>query len=150
MKSSAVDKALHGCCPPLLLPVLLALLLLGLTACVNTTALSCSAGEHRNINEMLFFGRDMPGGEVSADEWQEFVENVITPRFPQGLSVWLVYGQWKMADGTIIQENSFALNVLHDNNAASNTFIEEIMSTYKSRYQQEAVLRVKSSACVSY
>jgi hypothetical protein len=129
----------------------LAAILVSLTACLNTATLNCAAGEHREINEMLYFGRDiMSKGEVSAEQWQQFVDEVVTPRFPRGLSVWPVYGQWKMADGIIIQENSFALNVLHRNDAASNTAIVEIMETYKSRFQQEAVLRVKGSACVSF
>jgi len=127
------------------------ILLAGLSACANTQSLGCAPGEQRSISETLFFGRDIQmSGEVSDEQWQDFVDNVITPRFSQGLSVWPVYGQWKMADGTIVQEKSFALHVLHQNSAASNQAIEEIMSTYKTRFQQEAVLRVKDSACISY
>jgi hypothetical protein len=126
-------------------------LLSSLAACANLQSPGCAPGEHRNISETLFFGRDiLMSGEVSDQQWGEFVENVITPRFPQGLSVWPVSGQWKMADGTIIKEKSFALNVVHDDSAARNTAVEEIMNTYKTRFQQEAVLRIKSTACVSY
>jgi hypothetical protein len=122
-----------------------------LAACVATPGPACAPGEVRNISETLFFGRDiLMSGEVSDEQWQDFVANVITPRFPQGLSVWPVNGQWKMADGTIVRENSFALNVVHDDSAAKNTAVEEIMNTYKTRFQQEAVLRIKSTACVSY
>ncbi|MBV9833354.1 MAG: DUF3574 domain-containing protein, partial [Alphaproteobacteria bacterium] len=44
----------------------------------------------------LYFGRNIPGGgEVSDAQWRQFLDEVVTPRFPDGLSVLDVYGQWK-------------------------------------------------------
>lgn len=34
-----------------------------------------------------FFGRNRPGGEVSEEQFQKFLQTVVTPRFPDGLTV---------------------------------------------------------------
>lgn len=37
------------------------------------------------ISDRLFFGRDIPGGGMVSDaDWAAFLEEIVTPRFPQG------------------------------------------------------------------
>jgi hypothetical protein len=127
-----------------------ALLLSSVVGCSGMAATQCSAGQHRNISETLYFGTGKAEGQVSQAEWQAFVDVVITPRFPQGLSIWPAYGQWRSATGTIIQEDSYVLNVIHEGEPASEVAITEIMNIYKQEFQQEAVLRVESTVCVSF
>lgn len=129
----------------------LAVLLLAvglLPGCTTMTASSCAAGQSY-INEMLYFGTDTPDGEVSAEQWQTFVEEVVTPRFPQGLTTWPANGQWRMQTGEIIQEGTYVLSLIHRGEAERNAAVNEIMETYKTEFQQEAVLRVQSPVCVS-
>ena len=126
------------------------IIMVGLSACASPMTQSCGVGQHQNISEMLYFGTGMADGQISNEQWQSFVDDVITPRFPQGLSIWPVYGQWQSASGTIIQEDSYVLNVMHAGEPGSEVAITEIMSSYKQQYQQEAVLRVQSKVCVSY
>jgi hypothetical protein len=58
------------------------------------------------IQKDLFFGRNIAGGgEVSETEFEQFIDNTITPRFPDGLTVFDADGQFKDSTGTII-ENS--------------------------------------------
>lgn len=111
---------------------------------------SCGPGQQQNISETLYFGTGMTDGQVSNVEWQSFVDDVITPRFPQGLSIWPVYGQWQSAAGPVIREDSYVLNVMHAGEPGSEVAITEIMNSYKQQFQQEAVLRVQSKVCVSY
>lgn len=99
---------------------------------------------------MLYFGTDKPEGEVSSEDWQAFVEEVVTPRFPQGLTVWPAYGQWRMASGEIIQEGTYVLHVMHLGEPGRDIAIQEIIEAYKSRFEQEAVLRVQDDVCVSF
>jgi len=110
----------------------------------------CAGGQQPYVSETLYFGRDKPGGEVSSEEWQNFVDTVVTPRFPQGLTVWPAYGQWRMASGEIIQEGSYVLHVMHLGEPVSDVAIGEIMESYKNNFQQEAVLRVQDEVCVSF
>jgi hypothetical protein len=120
------------------------------TACTSLAPQSCPVGQQGMIAEHLYFGTAKPGGQVSADEWRAFVDEVITPRFPQGLSVWQASGQWKSVAGPIVRESSYVLNVVHESNAATDDAIIDIMAAYKTRFQQEAVLRVRSPACASF
>ncbi len=130
--------------------VALALLTLGLGACAVPMAQRCTAGQQQFINEMLYFGTDTPDGEVSDEDWQGFVETVVTPRFPQGLTAWPAYGQWRMNTGEIVQEGSYVLSLLHAGEAERNAAVVEIMESYKLQFQQEAVLRVQAPVCVSF
>ncbi|MGZ5661296.1 MAG: DUF3574 domain-containing protein [Usitatibacter sp.] len=52
--------------------------------------------------------------------------------------------------GPIVREPSYILNIVHESSAAADASITEIMKTYKEEFRQEAVLRVRSPACVSF
>ena len=44
----------------------------------------------------LFFGRDKDGWRnISDAEWSDFLASVVTPSFPDGLTVFDGYGQWR-------------------------------------------------------
>lgn len=59
-------------------------------------------------------------------------------------------GQWRAADGAIVRESSNVLDLIHPDDTVSEQAVTAIVGTYKLRFQQEAVLRVKAHACVSY
>ena len=125
-------------------------LALALTGCASLREPVCAPGAERSVNDLLYFGTATPGGVVTSGQWAEFLSASVTPRFPQGLSVWPATGQWKGADGTVVREASFVLNLVHPDDDRSEGAIREITGEYKARFSQEAVLRVKSNACVSF
>jgi hypothetical protein len=110
----------------------------------------CRPGEQRAIADLLYFGTAKPGGIVSNKDWSDFLAGVITPRFPAGLTAWPAFGQWQSTHGALIHENAFVLNLVHPADEASEAAVRSIVSEYKSRFQQESVLRVKANACTSY
>jgi hypothetical protein len=120
------------------------------TACTGLGRQSCPGGQQAMTAEYLYFGVAKPEGQVSADDWRAFLDEVVTPRFSQGLSVWQASGQWKSAAGPIVREPSYVLNIVHESSEATDAAILGIMNSYKSRFRQEAVLRVRSTACVSF
>ena len=120
------------------------------SASASPPALRCAAGEQAFVGDLLYFGTTTPGGIVSADDWADFLRTSVTPRFPQGLSVWPAAGQWLGKDGKIAREPSFVLNVVHADDDAAEHAIQAIRQDYETRFAQEAVLRVKSAACVSF
>lgn len=122
----------------------------GIAGCASAPAPACASGEQPMISEMLYFGTRTPGGIVTAEQWTQFLAEVVTPRFPRGLTVWPASGQWKSRDGSITREASYALNLLHADDAANETAIRAIVDDYRARFRQEAVLRVKSRACASF
>jgi len=124
--------------------------LLVLAGCSSLPAPRCQSGEQPLVNDLLYFGTARPGGVVSADEWAAFLAREVTPRFPAGLTTWPASGQWRSADGSLTRESSNVLNLLHASDEASEAAVRELVAQYKAQFQQEAVLRVKSHACVSF
>jgi hypothetical protein len=111
---------------------------------------SCALGEPFTRTE-LFFGRDRPeGADVSDAEWATFVDTVVTPRFPDGLTVFDADGQYLPTDGELIKEDSKVLLLLHDGSAEISQDIEEIRERYKTQFAQESVLRIDTDVCVSF
>lgn len=120
------------------------------SACASLETPRCGSGERAAVSELLYFGTDRPdGGTVSAAEWTAFLNTVVTPRFPAGLTVWSAAGQWQSATGAITRESSYVLNLLHPGDATSETGVRAVVAEYRQRFAQEAVLRVRSAVCMS-
>ena len=125
-------------------------LLLCLGGCATLQDAKCRSGEQGVIQDALYFGTARPDGVVTRDEWNTFLITTVTPRFPQGVTVTDASGQWRGADGAIVREASHVLTLLHPDDAASDSSVAEIVASYKAQFQQEAVLRVKAGACVTF
>jgi hypothetical protein len=92
----------------------------------------------------LFFGTAKPDGVVTDEEFFAFLDAVITPRFPDGLTLLKGDGQFRGEDGVIIKEDSFVLILLYplEDFRDSNRKINVIRERYKDTFQQQSVLRV--------
>lgn len=121
-----------------------------LSGCGVARELRCASAERLSVSELLYFGTARPGGTVSSVEWSVFLAGAVTPRFPSGLTAWSAAGQWQSADGTITRENSFVLNLVHPGTEAAEQSVNAVIAEYKARFQQEAVLRVRTHACTSF
>jgi hypothetical protein len=129
--------------------IALTFILATLAACSTASTVPCGSGQQSSVQELLYFGREKPGGQVSAEEWAEFLNDTVTPRFPAGLSSWQASGQWQSASGALVREPSYVLSVVRPDDTKTETAVREIVTAYKSRFEQEAVLRVTSHACIS-
>jgi uncharacterized protein DUF3574 len=98
----------------------------------------------------LFFGLNMPGGVVSQEAFQGFIDRQVTPRFPDGLTVVDGKGQFRGASGDLEKEDSKVLILLYPFAKESSQAIEDIRAAYKSAFEQESVLRVDERSCVSF
>ncbi len=122
-----------------------------LGGCAPMHRTSCGTGEEALIHDTLYFGTGKPrGGMVTPAEWSEFLKSTVTPRFPQGLTASPASGQWRGADGAIVQEASQVLQLIHADDAASENAVQALVAAYKAQFEQEAVLRVKARICVSF
>jgi hypothetical protein len=100
------------------------------------------------VRDILYFGRNRPtGGTVSDAEWQAFLTEVVTPRFPAGLTVVTATGQWRGQTGAVEREQAEVLTLFHTGDRAARRAVEEVMAEYKRRFQQEAVLRERTPTC---
>ena len=124
-------------------------LLIELAACASTPPPACTAPAASVAVTELYFGWNVPGGsEVSEAEWHRFLDEVVTPRFPEGFTVLDGEGQYRMADGSILRERSKVL-VLIDAKGNLDARLAEVVAEYKRRFNQESVLRRDSISCVS-
>ncbi len=126
------------------------LLLLTLAGCGTRHNTACRPGEHPVIAETLYFGSNKPGGFVTDQDWATFVTETVTPAFPAGLTTWTASGQWRGAHGALDRETSHVLQLTHEDTPAFDGAIAAITARYKQDFQQEAVLRIRTPACVTY
>jgi Protein of unknown function (DUF3574) len=100
---------------------------------------------------VVYVGRNRPGGGTASDpDWRRFLDEVVTPRFPHGLTVVDATGQWRGQSGVVEQERSEIVTVFHAGDVASRHAIADVASEYKRRFQQEAVLRERSATCARF
>lgn len=122
----------------------------GVTKTSETSSSSCIVGDIMT-QSTLYFGLNRPvGPEITTKEWQQFVDNDVTPRFREGLTVFNASGQWLGNDGKLARESSKVLMLVHASDAESNRKIETLRSTYQSRFHQDSVMRVDQKVCVAF
>jgi Protein of unknown function (DUF3574) len=92
----------------------------------------------------LYFGTAKPDGVVTEEQFREFIDRAVTPRFPDGLTVLKGDGQFRGEDNVIVKEQSFVLILLYPSETfdESSKRIERIRTLYKDIFAQESVLRV--------
>jgi hypothetical protein len=98
----------------------------------------------------LYFGMARPRGTITEREWKAFVRGEVTPRFPQGFTVWQADGQWQAADGRIGHERAKVLLVVHTGTPAMRGELAELVASYKQRFQQESVLWETADVCAAF
>jgi hypothetical protein len=95
------------------------------------------------IQTDLYFGQNIPNGqEVSQQEFQEFVDHVITPRFPAGLTIFDANGQFLNSTGKVVQENTKVVSLFVEDTFTSVVAINEIVKAYNQQFQGAGVLQV--------
>ncbi len=125
-----------------------------LAACVSVTAsrgdLSCPAGEdHRQVAELIF-GRNI--GQtlgVSEADFNRFLDEDVSPRFPDGLTVSDSQGRW-LSKGEVFKEPGKRLTLILTGQSDDRRKIGEIAAAYEARFHQDAVLTMIHHACVSF
>jgi hypothetical protein len=131
-------------------------LIMSAWACVPSPMLThnasdvLSASHQLMVCDTLYFGLSTPVGEVSESDWGTFVCDVVTPRFPKGFTSWEASGQWRGGGGVIQSERSKVVQLIHHDDSRDEVALREIISKYKSMFDQESVMWVRSSVLVSF
>ncbi len=127
------------------------LLLAGCNSPSHSTADNTCKADNQMQQTTLYFGLNRPAGEaITGQEWQKFVDQDVTPRFRDGLTVFDARGQWLGNDGKVARESSKALMLIHGKDARSESNIEALRGIYKQRFAQESVMRVDQPVCVQF
>lgn len=106
------------------------------------------------VETRLFFGLGLVDDTtrgVSEQGWRAFLDAEVTPRFPDGLSVLDVYGQWQgKGQATPERLRSKMLVIDYPDTPANRDKVEAIRAAWKQRTGDQSVLRVTQPAEVSF
>ena len=122
-----------------------------LSGCASLAPAACPAGQSEGREVQLFFGRDI--GDrlgVSEADFQRFVDEELTPRFPDGLTVLDAAGQWRGASGVIGREPSKLVLLALPGRAGGEDKLDAIRRAYEKRFSQEAVLVTVQPTCLGF
>jgi hypothetical protein len=115
-----------------------------------SVTMDCGASSSVQIRTTLYFGMQRPnGGPVSELEWQLFLRDEVTRRFPDGLTVWDAQGQWKAPAGRVDHEQSKILLIVHPDTPAARQSIQDIIATYRKAFEQDSVLWESARVCIA-
>ncbi len=106
------------------------------------------------VDTKLYFGlgpAEHPEQGVSEAEWRAFLDAQVTPRFPAGLSVVDVYGQWQGKNQPAPERlRSKMLIIDYPDTPENREKIEAIRSAWKQKTGDQSVMRVTEGADVSF
>lgn len=106
------------------------------------------------VDTRLYFGlgpADAADKGTSEAAWRDFLDKEVTPRFPSGLSVIDVYGQWQGKQQTAPnRERSKLLVIDYPATPENESKIEAIRLAWKQRTHAQSVLKVTQPADVSF
>jgi hypothetical protein len=106
------------------------------------------------VDTRLYFSlgpADDPTKDLTEAQWRDFLDKEVTPRFPDGLSVLDVYGQWQgKQQKSPDRERSKVLVIDYPATSANAAKIEAIRTAWKQRTHAESVLKVTQPADVSF
>jgi hypothetical protein len=120
------------------------------TAQTLSVTMDCGASSTVQIRTTLYFGMQRPkGGVVSELEWQLFLRDEVTKRFPDGLTVWDAQGQWRAPAGRVDHEQSKILLIVHPDTPAARQSILDIIAVYRKAFEQDSVLWESARVCIA-
>ena len=125
------------------------LLLLGLAACASGSGGQCAvAGQHPTAE--LVFGRVSEGEPgVSEAQFAKFLQQEVSRRFPDGLTVVDAQGRWAPPAGGAIHGPSKTVMIVLRGGADDRDKLEAVRTAYTQRFHQPSALLLTDQSCVS-
>jgi len=99
------------------------------------------------VKSEIYLGLDrQAGGVVTQGEFADFLNKVVTPAFPAGLTVLDAYGQMQKADKAIVKQTTKVLLLVHQKTKANSDAVQKVISSYRSGYGNPQVMYLQSPA----
>ena len=107
---------------------------------------SCTPPQRAMLDIELMLGRT----KASEARWQRFLAREVTPRFPDGLTVYETTGQWRdPATKVIAREKSRVLRIIAPADTAQEK-ITVVADAYKAQFRQKSLGIVTREVCASF
>ena len=113
----------------------------------------CPAGASPATIAEAYFGRNVrTRAPVTDAEWVRFMADIVTPAFPDGLTVLDGVGQWRNAAGQFSREDSKVLLLVlpGQDKAAASARLAPVTAAWKARFAQDSVLTVFRQGCAGF
>src|SRR5215203_2299781 len=114
-----------------------------------TVVMDCGTSSAPQLRTTLYFGLARPKGSVTELEWQLFLRDEVTRRFPDGLTVWEAEGQWRTPAGSIDHERSKVVLLVHPDTAAARQSVLTVIEADRKTFEQQSVLWESARVCVA-
>jgi hypothetical protein len=106
------------------------------------------------VRSELYFGAgpvDVPDGGIAEIRWRGFLDKEVTPRFPDGLTVFDAYGQWR-DKGRDAPSRLWTkvLVILHEDTPGNRAAIDAIRLAWKAATHDKSVLLVTEPVEISF
>ena len=107
----------------------------------------CTVPQKPMLDIELMLGR----GNASEARWKRFLGREVTPRFPDGLTVYETTGQWRdPRTATIGRERSRVLRIIVSRDGAVQDKVAAIAEAYKKRFRQKSVGVLTREVCAAF
>ncbi|MGX1785320.1 DUF3574 domain-containing protein [Bosea sp. NPDC055332] len=123
-----------------------------LAGCASLAPQTCAPGQQAMLEAELLFGRKI-GDRVGVSEaaFRRFVDEEVTPRFPDGLTILDASGQYRDRErGTLIREPSKLVQIATIDEAGNHEKLAAVTEAYKRRFNQQSVGLILKPACASF
>ena len=110
------------------------------------------AGQNPMLVVQMFFGQNIAGKKtISPAAWQAFLRTEVTPKFPDGFTVFDAYGQWRdTATSRIDRERSKVVEIATPDTPEIRTKIQDLAATYRRQFRQQSVGIVTTLGCAAF
>lgn len=123
------------------------LLLLSLGGCATQALPSaCPPGQTQVRVAQVFLGA-RPPVKLDPAEIARFVDQEVTPRFPDGVSVVNGGDQWKGAENQIMREASKVLLIVLPTGGGGHNRLDAIRAAYRTRFSQDSAVFLPPPTC---
>jgi hypothetical protein len=118
-----------------------------LGGCMTPPKPACPAGQSQVRTAQLFLGA-AKARPADAD-LRRFVDQEVTPRFPDGVTVVDGGGQWKGPENQMMRDAAKVVMIVLPPRPDAATRVEAVRAAYRSRFKQESVLVMPPPTCVA-
>ncbi len=136
--------------------ILLTLLFFAVAALATAFIGGCNGeGEQKDsegwVQTDIYLGLNIPGdGVVGEEDFQRFLEEVVSAEFPLGLTALDAYGQMLEQDGDCEKQQTKVIVLVHQNDDANLQAVERVIGAYRERFGGPQVMHTTSPIDVEF
>ena len=124
---------------------------LGINAQSSFSPVKTDIEEAWTRTELYFGAGSISDADKPDERWENYINDIVTPRFPEGLTLLEGTGQWRVKpDQKPRRHRTRILILIHKDTPEKSKQVDEIRSLWREISGHQSVLRVSQPAKVSF